>query len=146
MTPVEFRNLRLEAAYLLGAADPQAFAESGELDEGGVHLGLFRGEDGLCVHCYADLGHVGDDVRAQVFEELLALNLAAAKRAPVVFGFDRDSGHAIVNSRVAAKSLMSGAALAAHIARLRQAALDLRRRLPDCAATAAGTAIHFQLA
>lgn len=126
LTVTEFKRLRLDAGYLLGTSDPQAFGETGELADDGVHLALVLEEwdeasqVAESIGCYVDLGAVAQDRKLEVFEDMLELNLTIGRRSDGMFGFDRESGHALVSTRLDPDSFSQATEIAEYIHEFRQ--------------------------
>ena len=125
----DFRELRLEIAYALAAPDPAAFADTGELTQDDFHLGLLLDDEATgVVSCYVDLGAVEAERRLEIFEDMLDMNRAIARRSEGMFCFDSEHGRAVLTTRFEAERFGEAQNIADYIRSLREFTTGLRRR------------------
>jgi hypothetical protein len=99
----EYRELCRDISLALGAEEPEALFESGRIEvDGDVVTMLFFSEDvdANTLFCYVDLGEIAQEKRADVYQNLLELNLLTGSKTNAVFALDPASGHAILVSHI----------------------------------------------
>jgi hypothetical protein len=97
MTETQFRDLCRNASLALQAPSADALGEYGQIEVDGVDIGLFFDEEETpdMMFCYVDLGEVADTNRADIYENLLTLNLLSGSKTTGVYALDPASGNAI---------------------------------------------------
>src|SRR4051812_36423929 len=141
-TEIEFRNLRLQAAHLLGADEPGRFADIGELIDEAGQLELILEDaagdlDAVC--CRVELGPIEEPRRLEVFEDLLAMNMELAGHSEGMFCFNRESGHVVLSMRVDADRFSDAPAMAEYIRMTKELGTELKSRWGSAAVASSPT-------
>lgn len=93
--------------------NPGQLARTGEMELDGVRIGLFfDSTTDKGIHCYVDLGTVGESERARVFHRALALNLTLEGAHGESLAFDEESGRLVLRSLIRSGDIANGAQLA----------------------------------
>jgi hypothetical protein len=150
---LEFAQLCRDAGRVLGLADADRFAETGELTVGGVSMALFRETDDeelpdeATVDCYVDLGPIDSVDREAALEKLLEMNLSIPRKREGVVGFDSDSRRAILCLEIEEDSLDSDDDLADYLSDIADFVQELRQRFEMSGdASMHSVSYNFQLA
>jgi hypothetical protein len=131
MNNLEFEELCRTASLALGIEDTGKLAHEGRIEIEGVAIGFFFNEklnDGK-MHCYVDLGAFDSADRADVYGELLKMNLFTGSKTSAVFALDPDGGHALMVSQLLASANLTGENLARIFRAYADLACKLRSRL-----------------
>ena len=97
MTETEFRILCRNISSALNHPEPDALGEQGRIDIDGVDIALFFDEqvNPDLLFCYVDMGPVPEQSRAEIYGQLLTMNLLSGAKTNGVYSLDPASGNAI---------------------------------------------------
>jgi hypothetical protein len=87
------RNISLA----LRQPDPESLGEHGRIELDGVDIALFFDEqvNPDLLFCYVDMGPVPEDLRTEIYGQLLTMNLLSGAKTNGVYSLDPASGNAI---------------------------------------------------
>jgi hypothetical protein len=106
MVESEFRDLCREVSLALNAESPDALFEEHRIEiADDVEAALYFSEDldPDTVFCYVDLGDIAQEQRADVYQNLLELNLITGSKTNAVFALDPASGRALLVAHLPAR-------------------------------------------
>lgn len=97
MTETEFSILCRNVSNALSHPEPDALGEQGRIDIDGVDIALFFDEqvNPDLLFCYVDMGPVPEQSRAEIYGQLLTMNLLSGAKTNGVYSLDPASGNAI---------------------------------------------------
>jgi hypothetical protein len=114
MTNAEFQDLCRATCLALNLSDTSMLGEQGQIEIDEVSIGAFFDEDSdTAINCYVDLGTVGTNDKAEMFEQMLELNLELGRQHGETLGFDRDSGRMVLRSELGDPAQWDGEQMAA---------------------------------
>jgi hypothetical protein len=98
----EYRDLCREISLALNCEHPEALFEYGRVMVNEVEVALYFSDDidANTLFCYVDLGEVPDEHRADVYQNLLELNLLTGSKTNAVFALEPSSGRAILVAHI----------------------------------------------
>ena len=114
MINAEYRELCREISLAFNAQDSEALYELRRIaiSDDVEALVYFNEElDANIVFCYVDLGEVPEEKRADVFQNLLELNIITGSKTNAVFALDPASGRAVLVAHFAAARKPDAAAI-----------------------------------
>jgi hypothetical protein len=101
MTNNNFFEFCVSVARELGMDDIFSLAENNEIILQDVKIGLYYlAETDEVISCFADVGYLDDEIRPEIFETILSINLEMNGVNGESLGFDRDTGHLILRSEM----------------------------------------------
>jgi hypothetical protein len=97
MTETEFRLLCRDISRALGQAEPNSLGEHGHVEVDGVEIALFFDAQITpdLLFCYVDRGPVPEEMRTEMYGQLLTMNLLSGAKTNGVYSLDPTSGNAI---------------------------------------------------
>ena len=97
MTETEFRTLCRNICLALGQPEPESLGERGRIEVDGVDIALFFDAqvNPDMLFCYVDMGPVPEDLRTEIYGQLLTMNLLSGAKTNGVYSLDPASGNAI---------------------------------------------------
>jgi hypothetical protein len=97
MKETEFRSLCRSISRALQQPDAEALGEHGRIEIDGVDIALFFDEqvNPDMLFCYVDMGPVAEASRAEIYGQLLTMNLLSGAKTNGVYSLDPASGNAI---------------------------------------------------
>ncbi|MDO8300310.1 CesT family type III secretion system chaperone [Lacisediminimonas sp.] len=114
MTNAEFRDLCRATCLALNLQDTSMLGEQGQIEIDDVSIGAFFDEDSdTTINCYVDLGAVDANDKAEMFEQMLELNLELGRQHGETLGFDRDTGRMVLRSELSDPEQWDGEQMAA---------------------------------
>jgi hypothetical protein len=120
MTTDQFRELCRSASYELNLSDPDALYDGSDVYVDSVKIGVLHEPswDEKGIYCYVDLGAIettdSSAHSAELFQEILSLNLELDAEMGEVIGIERESGHLVLRARLT-KDHVDGNQLAAQL-------------------------------
>jgi hypothetical protein len=93
----EFRNLCRNISRALQQPDIDSLGEHGRIAVDGVDIALFFDAqvNPDMLFCYVDMGPIAEAVRAEVYGQLLTMNLLSGAKTNGVYSLDPASGNAL---------------------------------------------------
>lgn len=127
----QYRDLCRSASVSLGLENLDQLANEGFLEKDGIRVALFFDEEIVAdrLFCYVDLGPIKEQVRLEVFERLLTLNLLSGTKTSGVYTIDPSSGNAIFCVHLMNPEHLGGAELAEMLSSYIKRAIELQRTL-----------------
>jgi hypothetical protein len=97
MTETEFSILCRDISRALGQAGPESLAEHGHIEVDGVEIALFFDSQVTpdLLFCYVDMGPVPEEMRTEMYGQLLTMNLLSGAKTNGVYSLDPITGNAI---------------------------------------------------
>ena len=110
MNNTEFQDLCRDTCLALGLDDTNLLRDEGQVQVDGVDIAMLfdESDDADCIFCYVDLGQPPPDLRTQVWEQLLEMNLLHGSRTAGIYALDRESGHAVACMQLRDTHLLDG--------------------------------------
>ena len=97
MQEAEFKKLCRNISRALRQPDAESLGNHGRIEIDGVDIALFFDEqiNPDMLFCYVDMGPVPESSRAEIYEQLLTMNLLSGAKTNGVYSLDPASGNAI---------------------------------------------------
>lgn len=101
MTNEDFFEFCVAVARELAMEDIYCLAQKSEITLHEIRIGLYyqAGSD-EAISCFADVGYLDDEIRPDIFETILSINLEINGSNGESLGFDRDTGHLILKAEL----------------------------------------------
>ena len=101
MTNNDFFEFCVSIARELAMEDIFILAKNNELILQDVRIGLYYvAETDEVISCFADVGYLDNEIRPEIFEIILSINLEINGVNGESLGFDRDTGHLILRAEI----------------------------------------------
>ena len=125
MTNNEFFEFCVAIGRELAINDIFMMAEKNEIILQDIRIGLYytAGTD-EAISCFADIGYLDNEIRPDIFEIILSINLEMNGVNSESLGFDRDTGHLILRAEL--PLTLESAEVAEYLSEYADFAKDLR--------------------
>lgn len=104
MTNNEFFEFCISISRELALDDIFLLSQKNEMILQDIRIGLYYvAETDEAISCFADVGYLDDEIRPEIFETILSINLEINGLNGESLGFDRDTGHLIFRAEIPLK-------------------------------------------
>ncbi len=125
MTNDDFFEFCVSISRELAMNDIFFLAQNNEIILQDVRIGLYYLAETDCVmSCFADVGYLDNEIRPEIFETILSINLEMNGMNGESLGFDRDTGHLILRAEIQLEN--DAAEVAEYLSEYADFAKDLR--------------------
>lgn len=101
MTNDNFFEFCIAIGRELAIDDVFSLAQNNEIILQEVRIGLYYlAETDESISCFADVGYLDNEIRPEIFETILSINLEMNGANGESLGFDRDTGHLILRAEI----------------------------------------------